>query len=372
MWWNKQQLNTISNQLITNIDKLFDHFNIEYVELNKMIRCKCFIHGGDNATALNIYHKADIACHFKCRTHGCELVFGNSVIGMVRGLLSHRTYGWTQSGDQEVSFPETVKFIIGLLQDNLSQTVDYDQHYDTKSDFNYMMSNFVEEPVQQTNLTRIDIRKQLNIPSTYFVGRGFSRSILDTYDVGECKDRTAEMKYRAVVPIYDINYRYVGATGRSLYEKCKQCSGYHHPQSKCMKISKWKHSTGLKRNLCLYNLNNAKSYLRTSHVAVVVESPGNVWRLEEAGIHNAVATFGTTIHETQQHLLDSQGVMALIVIADNDQAGRDAKEIIRKKMGMLYGLYFPIIDTEDVAEMPVNMVKEKLKPLIDNIIGVYR
>jgi 5S rRNA maturation endonuclease (ribonuclease M5) len=371
MRWSQQQLNHISEELINNITAFYDHFGIEYKELHKMLRSVCFIHGGDNKTALNLYHKADRVYHYKCRTHGCEQIFGKSVIGMVRGLLSHRKYGWTEKGDEEVSFPEAVKFIINFLSGKVDLNQQIETNYENKNSFNHLVSHICEEQLPFQDITRMDIRKRLSIPSQYFMKRGFSRNILDEYDVGECRNRDSEMKYRAVVPIYNVNYKYIGATGRSVYEQCQQCKGYHHPKSKCMKISKWRHSSGLNRNLCLYNLHKAKQYIKRSNVAVIVESPGNVWRLEEAGIHNSVACFGTEIHDTQRYLLDENGAMVLIIIMDNDDAGRKVKENIKERFSKLYGLYFPIISMNDVAEMSVDDVKETLKPFIDDIMRVH-
>ncbi|NDC71851.1 MAG: hypothetical protein EBZ62_00150, partial [Sphingobacteriia bacterium] len=39
-----------------------------------------------------------------------------------------------------------------------------------------------------------------------------------------------------------------------------------------------------------------------SHTAIIVESPGNVWRLEENGIHNSVALFGSSLSDRQTDL----------------------------------------------------------------------
>ena len=369
---SKQQLNHISQELVKNIDELYRYFNIEYIELHKMIRSTCFIHGGDNKSALNFYHKADMAYHFKCRTHNCERTFGKSVISMVRGFLSHKKYGWQKQGDQEVSFPETLEFILQFLSGKVDINFDNSTGYDNKADFNYIVSHLDEEKTEAGKLSRLDVRKQLVIPSYYFMRRGFSSNILDEYDVGDCKDKSCDMKFRAVVPVYDSSYRYIGSTGRSFYEQCTKCSGYHHPRSECMSIPKWKHSLGFNRNLCLYNLNKAKKLINEYHVAVIVESPANVWRLEEAGIHNAVATFGTAIHESQRYLLDENGAMAFVVIMDNDDAGQKAKLNIKENFKKLYGLYFPPIETNDIAEMTIDAVQKTLKPLIENFMEIYK
>jgi 5S rRNA maturation endonuclease (ribonuclease M5) len=363
-------LNTLTHKAIEQIDAIYRYFNIEYLEFPQMMRSKCHIHGGDNKTAFNLYHKGDVI-HYKCRTHHCEEYFGKSFVSMIRGLLSHNLYHWEQPGNKTATFLETIKFLEQILGLSTSDLKDQIETNDKDSFSNLMLQFDQETECATSGLSRIDIRKTLSIPSQYFLKRGFSASILDTYDVGDCNDTNHDMKYRATVPIYDENYYYVGCTGRSFYEKCDSCGYYHHPKSQCLNITKWKHSLGLKRNICLYNLNRAKRHIVKTHTVVLVESPGNVWRLEEAGIHNSVAIFGTAIQENQRFLLDMSGVMAVIVLMDNDEAGRKATERIRKKFNKLYGLYFPIIKKPDIANMSVQEIQDSLKPFIDNIIGVY-
>ena len=180
---------------------------------------------------------------------------------------------------------------------------------------------------------------------------------------------------RAVVPIYDHEFKYmVGCTGRSIYEKCPSCKSYHNPHSKCpsendlWKYPKWKHSHGFKSQEHLYNYWIAKHRIQQTGCVIVVESPGNVWRLSEAGITNAVAIFGSSLSDRQKMILDTSGAMTIITIMDNDDAGRKAAAQIKSKCEKTYNIKEVSIKHEDVASMNVEQIKSEIIPLIQELI----
>jgi 5S rRNA maturation endonuclease (ribonuclease M5) len=223
-------------------------------------------------------------------------------------------------------------------------------------------------------ITRNQAVKALKIPSKYFIDRGFSHQILARYDVGECFNPNKEMYNRAVVPIYDDKYEYmIGCTGRSIFEKCDKCSAYHNPNEQCpepdnlWKFSKWRHSYKFKTQEHLYNMCFAKKHIKEMRSAVIVESPGNVWRLEEAGIHNSVAIFGSSLADRQKLLLDMSGAMSLILIMDNDQAGKKAREQITKKCSKIYNIYNIDIPEKDIACMSIDQIQAYILPKIKGL-----
>ena len=196
------------------------------------------------------------------------------------------------------------------------------------------------------------------------MSRGFNKSILENYDVGECKSQTKEMANRAVVPIYDNDHKImIGCTGRSIFEKCNNCKGYHNPEHDCpsaeevWKYSKWRHSAGFKTQECLYNLWFAKESIKNTGTVILVESPGNVWKLEENGIHNSVALFGSNLTDRQKMILDTSGAMKIIVIMDSDDAGKKARAIIDQKCSRTYNIEHKYLAKNDLAEMTNDEIK---------------
>jgi DNA primase len=177
-----------------------------------------------------------------------------------------------------------------------------------------------------------------------------------------------------VVPIYDNDYKFmVGCTGRSIYEKCNTCKSHHDPAENCPDkekawlYPKWKHNADFKSQNHLYNFWFAKEYILKSGIAIIVESPGNVWRLEENGIHNSVAIFGSSMSDRQKILLDSSGAMSLIVLTDNDEAGRKAAEQIKSKCQNTYRVFIPNISKADVGEMNSEEIQNEIKNYIERI-----
>jgi DNA primase len=160
----------------------------------------------------------------------------------------------------------------------------------------------------------------------------------------------------------------VGCSGRSLFTKCQTCNNYHKDgcpsQSDFLNYSKWKHSFNFKSQDTLYNFWFAKEFIKKTRTAVIVESPGNVWRLEEAGIHNSVAIFGTNLSNHQRMLLDSSGAMNLVIATDNDEPGNKAAEMIASKCNKIYNTYRLKIDYPDIGEMSVDQVKDTILPQI--------
>ena len=101
--------------------------------------------------------------------------------------------------------------------------------------------------------------------------------------------------------------------------------------------------------------------------AIIVESTGNVWRLEEACFHTSLATFGAHLTDGQRHILDRSGALSLIVLTDPDEAGRIAAKGIRKSCGNSYKIYEPKIGQGDIADNEVEVIKAKLSPVIKQV-----
>ena len=374
--YNQQQLKLVCDDLCDRIEDLFDSFDLEYRLNNKMYTMSCPIHGGDNAAALNIYHIGDnYRGNWTCRTHGCENIFKGSIIGFIRGLLSVERYHW-KIGDKNniCPFNEAVDFALAFLNKDL-KNFKVSKVLQEKNRF----TQVVEKIRQSNNIsgTRIErkyVTSSLVIPSQYYIDRGYTPEILTKYDVGLCDKSGKEMSDRVVAPIYSDDHRYVvGCTGRSVYNKCDSCGSFHKPGicptvHDLWKYPKWKHNAGFKSQNHLYNFWFAKEHILKSGIAVIVESPGNVWKLEEHGIHNAVGIFGCSMSDRQKMILDSSGAMSLVILTDNDEAGLKAAEQIKSKCEKTYRIYVPKISKPDVAEMSVDEIQIEIKDFIEKII----
>ena len=368
--FTQEDLNKLTLALVNKKEVIYKYFNASFYESNNVILSRCFIHDGDNNSALNLYHKANFRVHFKCRTHNCEDIFGSSVLSMLRGALSRVKYNWSKKGDREATFLEAVDFAFKILNVNDIQDLpEYIHNIDNS------LSIIEDEDCQPDIISRDLYLDKVQIPSPYHLKRGFSAEILKKYEVGLCMSSKKPMYARSTVPIYDTNgNNIIGITGRSIYDKCAMCSSYHNPKGQCYYVPKWRHSKNFCRDKVLYNLHNAKPYIRQTGVAILVESPGNIWRLEEAGIHNAIAILGLALSKGQQRLLQESGALAIIIIMDNDEnkAGQKASLKIREDLQSLYNIYEIQIVKTDIAEMSIEEINQLIKQRVLEIESYYK
>ncbi|HCI70581.1 MAG TPA: hypothetical protein DHV30_08280, partial [Balneola sp.] len=205
---------------------------------------------------------------------------------------------------------------------------------------------------EESGWTREKLRSSIEIPSKYYIDRGYSSQVLDKYDVGLYNKRN-----RVVVPVYDDSYKYVaGFLGRSIWPQCDKCKKWHEPEKSCPSsiyeikdCEKWLNGKFKSTNY-LYNYWFASEHIRKTGVAILVEGAGDVWRLEENGIHISLGLFGTDLTDSQRVLLDRSGALAIIVMLDSDQAGREGVKKLKEQLGRQYRMYFPKI-REDAGEL---------------------
>lgn len=370
------KLKIICDEVCDNIEALLDSFAIDYRVQSKMIVMPCPIHGGDNASALNLYPEGEsYRGNWKCRTHNCEKVFMGSILGFIRGIISSNNFGWRKPGDKMASFQEAVDYALQFIKQDLSNIYISKTDREKKQFTNVI--NYLNKPEEKniSRVTREQIIKSLTIPAQYYLDRHYSSKILCKYDVGLCDRPGKEMTDRVVVPIYDNNYTYmVGCSGRSIYEKCPQCKSYHNPTNSCpssedsWKYCKWKHNIDFKSQNHLYNFWFAKEHILSSSTAIIVESPGNVWRLEENGIHNSVGIFGSSLSDRQKIILDSSGAMNIVILTDNDEAGNKAAEQIKNKCQNTYRIFIPKISKNDIGEMNSDEINNEIKTFLEKIL----
>lgn len=372
--FNHEKLHVLNDLATDQIEDIFHSFKIRFRFDGKRIISRCPIHGGDRVDAFHLYKNGYATRgNWECKSRNCQKVFVPTILGFVRGMLSHNN-GWESRLDNTkiVPFNTALNWLCSFLKQDYSK-IKVDKEAIEKSRFIAQTSVFSPRKSTLLNINRSQVRSRLEIPSPYYLNRGYSAEILDRFDVGTCLNDQKEMFNRVVVPIYDETGMWlVGSTGRSIYEKCDICHRYHSglcPSTdiEINKCSKWKHSSDFKAEDHLYNLWNAKPHIEKTQVVVLVESPGNVWRLEEAGIKNSVAMFGTSLTARQKYLLDCSGALSIIFIPDNDPAGQESVEYIRNQCSRSYRLYFPTVSAEDVGAMSVDSVTEEIKPFIERI-----
>lgn len=371
------KIEKIAELLSYKYDELFAELGIAFTKTQKMYMGACPIHGGDNVSALNLYIDGHaVRGYWKCRTHHCEQIFKSTIIGFVRGILSAQRRGWQSQEDTKkiFSFTETLNWICKFLKVDIT-TLEVDTTELEKKKFVSRMEVFAKKKVEiEKGISREQVRAALQIPSKFFVDRGFSAKILDSFDVGLCTNKAKPMYNRVVVPIYnESKTTVVACTGRSLFSECQKCKMYHNPQQECpvddpykwIHYAKWRNSGNI--SSLLYNYWNAKKYVRDSKFIILVEGPADVWRLEELGVHNAVAILGLELLDEQQITLETSGALTVVILTDMDGPGRKSAEHIKTKLQKSYKVYVPELSIHDPGDLKQETFNTELKPLFDTL-----
>ena len=369
--YDRQMLDNLNARVMCRWEDLLKSLGVnEYHESNYRVTSCCNVHGSDNPSSLNIYIDGcnSFPGMWQCHTNHCHDTFGKNIIGYVRGTLSRQKLGWSGPSDKTVTFNHAVEYLLDFLKTDYASLQSSGQN--SSQLFTRQVTGIFARPSidNPQNITRESIRQSLEIPSQYYIKRGYSPTILNAYDVGGCTNPKKVMNNRVVVPLYDQNYNYIGCTGRSIFEKCEKCNQYHNPKQECgVRTSKWLHSKGFKGSEHLYNYWNAKEYIRKSQIMIIVEGVGDTWSLEEAGIHNSVAIFGTAISAGQTQLIHASGAMSLIALLDNDTAGQTGMHKIQEQFGRLYRLYYPTLNANDVGDLTKDEVTRDILPYLEKI-----
>lgn len=288
--------------LSSNVEKTLDQLGLSLSYSSGRFFGSCPVHGGDNPTAFSIYEETGYWC---CFTHHCEQGHGNTLRDLVKAL----------GGKFEPPKIEQQEFF-----------------------------NKIKKEQYATVIPRSVVKKRLQIPSNYYIERGFTPEILEKYDVGYAGSPGTQMTGRHVIPVYDIDHEF-----------CLGCSGRLNTNDHAMR---WRHTKGFPSSKILYNAWYAKNHIEWGGKIIITEGPAKVWRLEESGIGFSVAIFGTELGFEQKMQLAKLGVNTIILMMDGDDAGEKAARKIRDELKDLYRVCIPKTDIEDLDRTPVEQVRE--------------
>ena len=335
-------LKQLKKTLNENIELVLKKLDVEYEILGDNIYAKCPVHdGSDNPRAFSYSIQRGI---WKCWTRDCQHEFNNDIFGFIRGTLSRKE-------GIDVGFKEALKWansMLGIKSRAKSKTKVTVPEVE-EDDFHKLV-HFLNNDIEEKIHDNIDIECNLQYPSKYFLGRGFKAETLLHFEVGDCANSKSKMYDRAVIPIHDDSgSKVIAMIGRSIKE---------------YKIPKFLFSEGFNKKYFFYNYHRAIDQVNLTGTLFVVEGQGDVWKLYEAGILNAMSIFGKTITKEQEDKLAKMPLTHLIVLTDNDQAGRESKVQIQRQLGRMYKLTFPKIPTKDIGEMTVDQIKNKVLPQI--------
>lgn len=332
-------LNKIKTTLNSKFELVFKKLGMKYEVLGDNIYSKCPIHeGSDNPRAFSYCKTRGI---WKCWTRDCQHQYNNDIFGLIRGTLSHEN-------GIDVGFKEALKWSCDLLEiKNSSNNIKIKQ--EEPNEFVELVS-FLNTSIEEKEHKEIDTECELIYPSQYFINRGFKEETLKYFEVGDCNNPKSKLYDRAVIPIHnDDGTKIVALIGRTIKE-------YKSP--------KFLFSKGFDKKYFFYNYHRAINRAKETGCIFLVEGQGDVWRLYEAGITNVISIFGKTLSKEQEHKLLKCPITHIIVLTDNDQAGRESKTQIQRQLGRSFKLTFPRIYGKDIGEMSIEQIQNKILPQI--------
>ena len=178
----------------------------------------------------------------------------------------------------------------------------------------------------------------------YLLSRKINEEAMEYFQLG-----FSAIQKMTMVPLHSPDGVLVGVIGRSIEGKS------------------FKNSPNLPRNKTLFNIHRAK---RQGGTIIVVESSFDAIRLWQAGFPNAVATLGGSISDINIQNLNRYA-STIIVMTDNDKAGRSLGETIANKLknkNILWARYDSLVTYPHQAKDVGDLTDEEINQCIKNAI----
>lgn len=333
-------LNHVKNVVFSDVRLLLDSFNLEYERFEDNIFLRCPIHEeSDNDRALSI---SQSKMTWRCWTRGCHEQYQTNIFGFVIGILSK---------DKEANFSDALRYICKLYKINSNSAIFRKNPQKAPAEeFNTCVKIFKNKDVEthETSLEKVTTCGR----SDYFMSRGFNPTTLEHFGVEDCLEKNDPMRYRAIIPVHCDGGKKVAYIARS---------------TKDYILPKYLFSKNFKKSDYLYNHHRAIHQAQQRSCIFIVEGQGDVWRLYEAGIYNCMSLFGKDMSQQQKTKLIRSGITNLIILTDNDQAGRESKIKIQRNLNRMFNLKFPQMSRKDIGAMSVQKIQKEILPQVKGL-----
>ena len=272
-----------------DVERILNHYNVQYKYFGDYIRCACPIHGGDNPTAFVVSDKFLWACH----TSDCG---SGDVFHFVEAM-------------EDIEFPQAVKKVAEILGIDIDNLVIAERKNEYLKEMEKFMRYIKSKKREKKEYTEYIPRAELQSVRKF---RDFQEETLRHFNLMYTKAITVEKKSggdftlyeRLVIPIY-INDVRIGCSLRKIRANDNP-KWFHVPHT-------------METGEILYNFDSCKDNTEV----IVCEGMFDVWRWHEAGYTNVVCTFGAHLTDTQYRLLLRSG-KDIIWSYDGDEAGLTA------------------------------------------------
>jgi DNA primase len=243
---------------------------------------------------------------------------------------------------EHYSYPEALKYLAGKFGIEVEEEAQTDEQKlatDERESL-YIVSNYAAKYFHQ-QLLASDEGKAIGL--SYFLERGFSAAIIETFQLGyspnawtaftdEAEKAGHNLKFldksgltivkgekkfdrfkgRVMFPIHNLSGRVLGFGGRILKSNDKSAKYLNSPESEIY------HKSDV-----LYGIYTAKKAISKEDICYLVEGYTDVISMYQAGVENVVASSGTSLTEGQIRLI-SRFTPNITILYDGDAAGLKA------------------------------------------------
>ena len=309
----------LAHQNMRNIMKRFNFRGFDYG--NRLVGCCPVPHDegrtpNDNMQAFSWDFTRQM---WQCFSNRCHDTHGSDVFALIRCV-------------KRIGFKEALQWILDVVEKDIDEVKELDSAEAQR------LEQVIRRRSQLVRHKRMedDLMRHLT-PSNYFKARGFSDETIKEFGCwGEWHRPKTYGENRAIVPIYDPMEGYLIAfTCRLLDDSLietwrpKWCHALNFADIR-KKSSERTDEERFHASSVLFNLHRAKEHMGESKTVIVVEGPGDVMRMWEAGLKNTVAVLGTGFSKHHRTLLHKVGCRRVVCVLDSDEAGQKARKTMEK------------------------------------------
>lgn len=331
----KLDLKKVKDIIFKDLALLLENLELEWDLRNNNVFMPCPIHGGDNPNGLSVSLRYK---NWRCWTHNCHETYGSDIFGFIKGCL----------GDDH-EFSDVLKLVcslynVGSCKQNPTESYEAVE----KTQLEEIVEIWRDKIAKNSDYTR-DVETLNN--SFYFEKRGFLPDTLAHFGVKDCIDRSSTMWNRAIIPV-EFQQEEVGYIARAAKPFIKP---------------KYLFSDGFKKTNYLYNYDEAIKQAQEKNALFLVEGQGDVWRLYESGVRNVVGLFGKDISDQQIKLIVNTGPTFVVVLTDNDQAGREGRMKIQRELSRMFNLIYPPMPKKDIGDTSIKKIQKHILPELEGL-----
>jgi len=291
---------------------------------NRLVGCCPIPHGdsntpNDNAQAFSWDFTRQM---WQCFSNRCHDVNGSDIFALIQSA-------------RRIGFKDSLQWILDVVEKDVDDVKELDAEEARRLEQVIRKRSELVKHKQMED----DLMCHLQ-PSNYFKSRGYSDEVIKEFNCGgEWHKSRTYGEGRVIVPVYDpIDGYLIAFTCRLLDDsqieawRPKWCHALNFADIR-KKSADRTDEERFHASSVLFNLHRAKNHMGPNRTIILVEGPGDVMRMWEAGFGNTVAVLGTGFSKHHRTLLHKVGCNRIVCVLDGDEPGQKAARVVQKMCG---------------------------------------